>query len=67
MDGDLDYRGVGCPHNEVNPIEKIQPFHYKMQCQPAARSLQHAVLGQKWSSTKSTYISNISIIFQGSE
>ena len=23
-----------------------------MQCQPARRSLQHAVLGQKWSSTK---------------
>ena len=52
--GGLDYRGsVGPPHG-VDTIEKTQPCYYKMQCQPAARSLQHAVLGQKWSSTKCT-------------
>ena len=54
MYGGLDYRGsVGPPHG-VDTIEKTQPCYYKMQCQPAARSLQHAVLGQKWSSTKCT-------------
>ena len=50
--GGSDLGGWVAPPHSVDTDEKTQALDYKMQCQPAAKSLQHAALGQKWSSTK---------------